>query len=529
MKKTRLLVLGFLCCFQLASQTVPDVLQYDFTTTLSDKHDTLYGEARIRFLNKKAPTVLFDLASQQTNGKGMRVTGIFRDNISKSKLEYSHINDRLEIKLPTDNRDTQDVFIQYRGIPADGLIISKNKYGQRTFFADNWPDRGHQWLPCHDDPADKAAVGFSVIAPLHYQVVANGLQVEETNLDNNNKLTRWREDVPISTKVMVIGVADFAVELSGIINGCIPVYSWVYTKDKEKGFYDYAQAASILPYFIKMVGPYGYKKLANVQSKTTFGGLENANTIFYSETSITGTRKSETLIAHEIAHQWFGNMATEKSFAHLWLSEGFATYMTIFYMEDKYGWDTAKAMLIEDRDQVLEFSRRNNSPVVDNNTHYMQLLNANSYHKGGWVLHMLRRQLGDSVFWKSMRTYYSTFAGSIAGTDDLRMIFEKTSGKNLKKFFEQWLYTPGQPELTIGWKYDEKNKKVLFDIKQAKTNFEFPLVIGIKNKSGKTQTVSIPVNGEKTSFSVAVIEKPVSFVIDPEVSLLYSGKAAELK
>ena len=134
---------------------------------------------------------------------------------------------------------------------------------------------------------------------------------------------------------MVIGVADFAVNLSGTINECIPVYSWVYPEDRDKGFYDYAQAAEILPWFIKNVGPYAYKKLANVQSKTRFGGLENANTIFYSEHSVNGNRQSESLMVHEIAHQWFGNYATEKSFAHLWLSEGFATYMTILYMENK--------------------------------------------------------------------------------------------------------------------------------------------------------------------------------------------------
>ena len=134
MKRIVVLLFCFMRCLQLASQNSPDVLQYDFTIKLSDRHDTIHGEARLRFINKKAPVVLFDLASQQANGKGMQVTGIFRDNISKNKLEYTHNNDRLEINLPTDNRDTQDVFIQYKGIPADGLIISKNKYGQRTFF-----------------------------------------------------------------------------------------------------------------------------------------------------------------------------------------------------------------------------------------------------------------------------------------------------------------------------------------------------------------------------------------------------------
>ena len=164
---------------------------------------------------------------------------------------------------------------------------------------------------------------------------------------------------------MVIGVADFAVNLSGVVDNCIPVYSWVYPEDRDKGFYDFALTAEMLSYFIKNVGPYGYKKLANVQSKTMFGGLENANAIFYNENYVTGTRNYEETFAHEIAHQWFGNMATEKSFAHLWLSEGFATYMTILYFENKYGTDTAINMLKEDRSQVIAFSKESNKAIVD--------------------------------------------------------------------------------------------------------------------------------------------------------------------
>ena len=119
--------------------------------------------------------------------------------------------------------------------------------------------------------ADKASVEFIVTAPQHYQVVSNGILIEETNLPNNKKLTHWKEEVAVATKVMVIGVAEFAVTLAGTIDNCIPVYSWVYPEDRDRGFYDFAQALEILPFFIKTIGPYGYKKLASVQSKTTFG------------------------------------------------------------------------------------------------------------------------------------------------------------------------------------------------------------------------------------------------------------------
>jgi aminopeptidase N len=422
--------------------------------------------------------------------------------------------------------DTAKFVIPYSGIPADGLIISKTKYGRRSFFADNWPDRGHNWIPCHDDPADKATVEFIVTAPEHYQVVANGIQIEETSLGNGFKTTHWKEDTPISTKVMVIGVADFAVNLSGVVNGCIPVYSWVYPEDRNNGFTDYAQAKQILEYYISRVGPYGYKKLANVQSKTRFGGLENANTIFYSENSVTGTKKNEGLLAHEIAHQWFGNMATEKSFGHLWLSEGFATYFTILYFENKYGEDTATKMLREDREQVIEFSKKSNKAIVDTEeTDYMNLLNANSYQKGGWVLHMLRYELGDSVFWRSIRKYYAKYAGSIADTRDLQKVFEEISGKDLKQFFDQWLYTPGQPQLNISWEYDDVAGRLEVIVGQEQKDiFKFPLEFKIQLASGKSMSKTIDVSKRSVSFEIYIKEKVTRLIPDPNTKLLANFK-----
>src|SRR6201998_2113891 len=124
-------------------------------------------------------------------------------------------------------------------------------------------------------------------------------------------------------------------------------------------------------------------------------------------------------MADEIAHQWFGDAASEKSFAHLWLSEGFATYMTNVYLESKYGEDILKQRLEKDRKEVFEFEKQRFTPVVDTavKDNYMQLLNANSYQKGGWVLHMLHVELGEEVFWKGIRRYYEKYNGGNADTD----------------------------------------------------------------------------------------------------------------
>jgi aminopeptidase N len=510
-----------------AQEGAIDVLHYKFEVELSDETDEIKGKATIRFnALQAADKVFFDFKHINARQKGMILVAAYEGG---NKLKAYHPGDSLRIDLdrPMVVGERKEIVIEYVGIPADGLIISKNKYGQRTFFSDNWPNRAHNWLPCVDHPGDKASVEFLVTAPARYQVISNGVRIEETNISASKKLSHWKEDVPLPTKIMVIGAAEFAVNLAGTVRDSIPVYSWVYPAEREEGFYDYAIAPDILNWFIERIGPYPYKKLANVQSKTIFGGMENASAIFYSENSVDGKRSNEPTIAHEIAHQWFGNMATEKSFAHLWLSEGFATYMTILYMEAKYGSDTLLHMLKEDRQQVIAFAKKSGKAVVDpETTDYMSLLNANSYQKGGWVLHMLRRSLGDSVFWKGIRQYYKEYAGWNAGTDDFRRVMEKVSGKNLEKFFRQWLYTHGQPDLDIQWSYIESSKKVKLSITQKQNHvFEFPLDFKMVIGPDKYLYHSVKVSEKAETIEFYLDTKPGQIILDPDVSLLFEGKS----
>lgn len=501
-----------------------DIQHYNFAIALNDSSDQIKGRATIELLYiKSSPVITLDLTSVNADHKGMQVVMAIENG---KPLQFTHSNNLLTIQLAANRGDHKKIEVVYEGIPADGLIISKNKYGHRGFFADNWPNRAHNWFPCVDHPADKASFEFTVTAPAHYQVISNGVKTKDTLLANDTRFTHYTETTPLSTKIMVIGVADFAIQQSGEVAG-IPITSWVYPEEKEPGFYDYALAVDILPFFIKHVGGYAFKKLANVESTTRFGGMENASAIFYSdEVSITGTRKSESLLAHEIAHQWFGDMATEADWSHLWLSEGFATYMTILYFEHKYGADTAKYMLQKNRTAVIDFAHRKPRPVVDSTvTNYMELLNANSYQKGGWVLHMLRREVGDTIFWKGIQQYYSRFAGKNATSDDLRKIMEEVAGKDLKQFFQQWLYVAGVPKLEVQWKYNRAKKAVTITVVQQQTPlYQFPLQVAI-NQSVKT----IAVSNKQTTITVPVNAAPTVVALDPGVNLLFEGTVTPVK
>jgi len=521
-----------------------DVLHYNYSIELNDSSDVIVGKAMITYLASPVHEVYFDLANLK-NGKGMNLDALSIGHGSTFSVYKSAVDpsgpfyfgdDKIHITYRPDNtgaasvnaKDTFVAVITYHGIPSDGLIISKNKFGHRTFFGDNWPERAHNWIPCVDDPADKATVEFIVTAPDHYQVISNGVMIEETNLEGHRKLTHYKEDVPLPTKVMVIGVADFAVNLAGNVD-CIPVYSWVYPEEKKNGFYDYALAKKILAYFMDYIGPFPYAKLANVQSKTKFGGMENAGAIFYHENSVDGKRGEEYLYAHEIAHQWFGDMATERSFPHVWLSESFATYLTHLYAETRLGTAGLNERMINDRREVIDFVHSSPRPVVDDVTPVMQLLSPNSYQRGSWVLHMLRRQLGDTIFHKAIKTYYDQFKGKNAETSDLQAVFEKVSGKKLDVFFKQWLFTPEIPNLDIRWKYISAGNKVSITIKQLQSSlFTFPLDVLISGQKNQSYTKTLQVSKRDEEFILSVNQIPSAVKFDPSVSLLYESTVTKI-
>ncbi len=497
-----------------------DVQHYVFKLKLADRHDTLKATAQISIL-LKADVSSFTLDLQSATGpRGMAVSEL---RVNNKKTPFRHTGDKLTIEGGGKNGEVLDVFVAYAGLPADGLIISKNKYGDKTFFGDNWPNRARHWLPVIDHPSDKATCEFVVEAPVYYEVVANGKLAEESLLTDQVKLTHWVETVPIPTKVMVMGAARFAVEHVTEV-GNIPVQSWVFRQDRTRGFYDYAPAAGILDTLQNIIGPYPFEKLANVQSKTRYGGMENAGNIFYFENSVTGQRKIETLIAHEIAHQWFGNSASEKDWHHIWLSEGFATYFAQVYREKKYGADSLRAAMKRHIPEIFEYhAKKPASPVVDTTiADLTKLLSTNSYQRGAWVLHMLRKKVGDEAFFKGIRKYYSSYAYSNALTDDFRKVMEEESGQKLDAFFAQWLYQPKLPKLTINWTYDAARKKLVLEVaSNLAVNEALPLEIALVDKNGLVrELLTMQVSGKLSKIEWDAAQKPTGIVADPNVWLL---------
>lgn len=499
--------------------TAADIEAYVFKLALNDSTNSIEGETEVSVVFKKENEPFYlDLVAKGAV-YGMEIDGVFED---RTPIEYTYADNKLKI-IPSKKAQKRSSYsIAYHGIPERGLVIDTTKFGQRSFFGDNWPNLARHWLPSVDHPYDKARIEFQITAPDHYDVVATGEKIEESHLGNGYKLTTYREAAPVAMKVVTIGVTKFASMILGEVEG-IPISAWVYPENRLDGFSDYGVATQVMRYFVDQIGPYSYAKLANMQAKTQWGGLENAGTIAYFENSVTGKNEVEGLIAHEIAHQWFGNSASENDWNHVWLSEGFATYFAILYQENVYGDAKRKEELALDRDQIIAYYKKNPAPIVDPSiTDPMNVLSTNTYQKGGWVLNMLRHRLGDDTFWKGIRAYYKTYRDANAMTDDFRRVMEQVSGDDLEDFFQQWIFTKGYPELQWSWTY--KKGKVLVTVEQLQDHhvFDFPLEIEIEDDD-KSLVSTVQVRHKTSTFEIEVDSRPASVQLDPNLWLLFEA------
>lgn len=530
--RTALLAAVFRPCVASAQQMHPyrpgvDVQDYAITLDLPDTGAVIRGDALLTVRRTaRLDTLVLDL----------RALRVARVTVNDRERRARRTDSTLHIPLPRGDTGTFRVRVAYSGPVADGLIVRRDSLGRWTYFGDNWPNRARFWIPSVDHPSDKATVTWIVRAPRGRTVVANGSLIETRRVGTGRSartLTRYREARPISTYLMVIGAApmvrhDLGESACGLAELRRCVAQSVYVAPERRAVLPghFAKAGEMVRWFSETIGRFPYEKLAHLQSSTRFGGMENAGAIFYDERLFRRPHGvSEGLIAHETAHQWFGNSVTEREWGHLWLSEGFATYFAALWTEKAHGDSAFRAEMARIRRGILAdtmaVARR---PVLDTaQTDLMRLLNQNSYQKGGWVLHMLRSELGDSAFLAGIRRYYDRHKHSTALTSDLQRALEEVSGRSLGTFFDQWLRRPGYPELEITWAADSGARSVAVTVFQGERfgAYELPLRLALTDASGAVRHVEFAVPAvPETQLQLPVSGNVVKVEADPDVELL---------
>ena len=500
---------------------------------LPDTGDTIHAQATIVF--RRTPVAPDTLV---LNLVGLTVDSVGSHDPQRpspfSRRPFDYDGRLLRVALPPRlPGQIENVSVSYHGAPRDGLLIGPDRRGRRAVFADNWPDRARHWLPTVDDPADKAEVLWLVGAPAGWSVVANGRLAQRGRSPDGRSWWAYEEHHPIPTYTMVIGAAPLAVSLhrpaaSG--GDTVPIEVW--TEPEDSAWADavpFHRATEIVETLQRLVGPFPYEKLAHVESSTRYGGMENSTAIFYAERPYVARRLGEGVVRHETAHQWFGDAVTERDFHELWLSEGFADYFDLVVGAALDG----DSVLARGMAAVASGYLRSpdvGRPIIDTTvTELTRLLNANSYNKGAWVLHMLRSTVGDSDFWQGIRDYYRTFRDSSVTSADFQRAMERASDQRLDWFFAQWLRQPGYPQLDVAWRWDSASRRISVDIGQVQPAawglFRLPAVT-LEFLSGAAVLArrTVSVSAARQTVPLDLPGPPTDVRVDPDGALLLTAQ-----
>lgn len=490
-----------------------DVKYYRLNIDIDPGTLKIKGDVTVDFiLNTAASAFSLDLTSELT-ADSVYVNGV--------KTGSTHNKDILSITLPHTFNKNESVSarIFYGGHPAstgNGSFTFGSFNGEPFIYTLSEPYGAKDWWPCKDTPADKAdSVDISVSVPQYLTAVSNGKLIEHKDKLNGTAVYKWHESYPIATYLIAISAAEYTTHNSVFNYGgySMPVNNYIMDED--------LQSASIIDKTVDMLHifsdcyglyPFIKEKYGHVRFGWR-GGMEH-------QTIASMGYFSEEIIAHELSHQWFGDKVTCKNWSNIWLNEGFATFSTALYYQQKYGNEMYNSYIAAQMNYALNAKGSlfvKDISTVDNIFDYNR-----TYAKGAVVVYMLRNILGDSLFFKTLNSYLndSALAYGSAATEDLERIAEEVSGKDLKYFFNEWVYGENYPMYDFSWDYSKKNDSVTVNLRLsqlANTNpgfFTMPVQFKVTYEN-RTSTLNYFNNQKDQVFSFYTSEVPKSIEFDP--------------
>ncbi|HTR63320.1 MAG TPA: M1 family aminopeptidase [Candidatus Binataceae bacterium] len=426
-----------------------------------------------------------------------------------------------------------EVAISYSGSPRRGLYFVGPDEGYPNKPVEAWTqgedEDSRYWFPCYDYPNDRATSEVIATVPEKFTAISNGALISNThNGSAHTRTFHWRHDVPHSTYLITLAAGEFATIEDRA--GDTPVLYYVHPGREEDARRAFGNTPRMIQFFERIIGvPYPYAKYAQVAvSDFIFGGMENTSATTQTADTLHDARahldfKSDPLVAHELAHQWWGDLLTCRDWSHAWLNEGFATYFEALWCEENLGADEFAWNVRQDREAYLaEDSHDYRRPIVCNRYRApIELFDRHLYEKGSLVLHMLRREVGDALFYKSLNLYCTRHRGGNVITRDLERAFEDTTGRNLEWFFDQWVYKEGHPEIEVSSAYDDKRKLASVTVKQTQKPsattplFRFTTTIALMDADGKETRHRVEIREAEQVFSYPCDKAPKSVRFDP--------------
>jgi aminopeptidase N len=461
-----------------APDRVVDVRHMDIAVTLNFAAKRVQGEVTIH------ATVLDEHTSMLTlDGANLEIERITAGT-SSAAVEYWAEGEKLHIRLDRDYTFGEEVAVcvRYATRPRTGLVFIEPTTGDPDLPVQAWTqgetEYHHFWLPCHDFPNDRATTTLSATVPAEFFALSNGVLAEERTNGGGTKTYVWRMDVPFPVYLVTLVAGRFS-ELRDTWRS-IPCNSYVPLGREEDGRRMFAKTPAMLEYFSRRFGvDYPYPKYGQIVAAMFTGAMENASATTHTYRLLGDARASldfsaDRVVAHEMAHQWHGDLLAVRDWAHTWLKEGFATYFEATWREHDLGVDEFRAYMGELVHTYLEADRRGRRPIVFNmyRKNGNELFDRHAYEKAACVLHMLRFTLGEGPFWRAVQYYTRRNAGREVITADFERAIEEATGRSVARFFEQWMYKSGYPEFKVTYAWDDAQHMAKLTVRQIQPKDE---------------------------------------------------------
>ncbi|HVG32604.1 MAG TPA: M1 family metallopeptidase [Pyrinomonadaceae bacterium] len=512
-----------------------DVLHYVIRTRFNVPDKTVIGDE----------TIILKPLSEGFNSLALDASDMKIESVvlseSNMPLPFQQPPDKLLIQLdrPYGPADSLSLHIQYRAKPRRGLFFIAARQGETIskpaqIWTQGEPEDNHRWFPCYDYPDDKATTEQYITTGSNEIAISNGALVETTNNADGTRTFHWVMRQPHSTYLTSLVVGDYVKLTDAYKNVSLEYYTYRGTeKTALRAFNATPEMMRLFTNLFKYEYPYD-KYAQTIVQAFFFGGMENITATTHADSEIlysageAGLEATQDLISHELSHSWFGDLVTCKSWKHLWLNEGFATFMEAVFKEHKSGREEYLRVMNENaRLYLAEDQSRYRRPIVyDRYRTASDLFDATLYQKGGFIIHMLREVVGDEIFWKAVNRYLNEFKNGSVETADLQRVFEETSGRRLDWFFDQWVYKAGFPELRVRYSYNRLSKLLTLTVTQTQTPdpvtpavFRLPVEVEIATARG-ARTERIEINARTQRFTFKLDGKPRMIRFDKRSSIL---------
>ena len=481
------------------------------------------------------------------DAKGMDINSVHIMSADKFfPLPFTYNGEELEIDLEEEfvREDTMRIKIDYVSKPnerkvggSDAIKSDKGLYfinpknlekgKPQQIWTQGETESNSAWFPTIDAPNERCTQEMYITVQEKFKTLSNGLLINSKNNENGTRTDYWRMDLPHAPYLFMMAIGEF-VSVEDEWNG-IPL-SYMVEPEFEKYAKDiFGNTPEMMTFFSELLGVnYPWPKYTQVVVRDyVSGAMENTSSSLFMETLQANRRElmdepKDDIIAHELFHQWFGDLVTNESWSNLTLNEGFATYSEYLWDEHKYGQDMADYNFLAAKQGYLEEAEKKTKSLIrffyDTRE---DMFDRHSYNKGGWVLHMLRNYVGDEAFFTSLNFYLNENAFRSVEIDDLRLAFEQVTGEDLNWFFDQWYLLPGHPKLEVNHEY--KNDTLHINVAQVQDKeihlFKLPVFVDI-SVAGEQQRYPLIIEEEYETYKFPLSRKPDYVLFDSEVQLL---------